>query len=133
MTAKTLRKAIVTRASRKSYLMTDEAPVYQKIGDEFSGHGTVNHSAEEYARAGFWYTNNAEAFFALLKRAVYGQFHHVSEAHVFRYLAEADFKFNHRSALGYNDADRAAVLLRGAKGKRLLYRQPDGETSTPDA
>jgi transposase-like protein len=40
--------------------------------------------------------------------------------------AEADFKFNHRSALGYNDADRAAALLRGAKGKRLLYRQPDG-------
>ena len=63
---------------------------------------------------------HAESFFALLKRAVYGQFHHVSEAHLFRYLAEADLKFNHRSALGYNDADRAAALLRGAKSKRLL-------------
>jgi transposase-like protein len=125
VTRKTLREAIVTRASRKSYLMTDEAPVYDKIGDEFAGHGTVNHSAEEYARGGFWYTNNAEAFFALLKRAVYGQFHHVSEAHLFRYLAEADFKFNHRAALGYDDADRAVALLRGVKGKRLLYRQPD--------
>jgi hypothetical protein len=40
-----------------------------------------------------------------------------------RYLAEADFKYNTRSE---DDADRAAVLLRGAKGKRLLYRQPDG-------
>jgi transposase-like protein len=42
VTAKTLREAIVTRASRKSYLMTDETPVYQKIGEEFAGHGTVN-------------------------------------------------------------------------------------------
>jgi transposase-like protein len=125
VTAKTLREAIVTRASRKSYLMTDETPVYQKIGEEFAGHGTVNHSAEEYSRGGFWYTNNAEGFKALLKRAVYGQFHHVSEAHLFRYLAEADFKFNYRCALGYNDAERAAALLRGTKGKRLLYRRPN--------
>ena len=38
---------------------------------------------------------------------------------------EFDFKYNHRSALGYNDEVRADALLRGAKGKRLLYRQPD--------
>jgi hypothetical protein len=42
-----------------------------------------------------------------------------------RYLAEADFKYNHRSALGIEDAERAEALLRGAKGKRLYYRQPD--------
>jgi len=86
---------------------------------------TVNHSADEYVR-GVVYTNTAESFFALFKRAVYGQFHHVSEAHLHRYLAEADFKYNHRIALGINDAERARALLRGAKGKRLLYRQPDG-------
>jgi hypothetical protein len=66
------------------------------------------------------------SFFALFKRAVYGQFHHISEAHMHRYLAEADFKYNHRIALGIDDSERARVLLRGAKGKRLLYRQPDG-------
>jgi hypothetical protein len=43
-----------------------------------------------------------------------------------RYLAEADFKYNHRSALGIDDTDRTAALLRGAKGKRLLYRQANG-------
>jgi hypothetical protein len=122
VTAKTLREAIVTQASRKSYLMTDEAKVYAKIGREFSGHGTVNHSAEEYVRGGFWHTNTVEGFFAGLKRAVYGQFHHVSEAHLHRYLSEADFKYNTR---GMTDAERAAELLRGAKGKRLMYRQPD--------
>jgi hypothetical protein len=56
-----------------------------------------------------------ESFFALFKRAVYGQFHRVSEAHLHRYLAEADFKYNHRSALGIDDTDRTAALLRGAK------------------
>jgi hypothetical protein len=126
VTARTLREAIVTQASRESYLMTDEALVYERLGKEFAGHGTVNHSADEYVRTGgFHHTNTVEGFFALFKRAIYGQFHNISEAHLHRYLAEADFKYNHRSALGWNDADRAAELLRGAKGKRLLYRQPD--------
>jgi hypothetical protein len=57
-----------------------------------------------------------------MKRGVYGNIHSVSEAHLPRYLAEFDFKYNHRSALGYDDAARADALLRGAKGKRLLYR-----------
>jgi transposase-like protein len=124
VTSKTLRRVLVTQASRKSHLMTDEAAVYEKIGKEFAGHSTVNHSADEYAR-GVVYTNTAESFFALFKRAVYGQFHHISEAHMHRYLAEADFKYNHRIALGIDDAERARALLRGAKGKRLLYCQPD--------
>jgi ISXO2-like transposase domain len=122
VTAKTLREAIVTQADRKSYLMTDEAPVYTKTGKEFSGHGTVNHSADEYVRASFWHTNMAESFFAIIKRGVYGNFHSVSEAHLPRYFSEFDFKYNHRSALGYDDSARADALLRGAKGKRLLYQ-----------
>jgi len=126
VTAKALRETIVTKVSRKSYLMTDEAMIYTRLGREFSGHGTVNHSADEYVRTGgFHHTNTVESFFALFKRAVYGQFHHVSEAHLHRYLAEADFKYNHRTALGFDDAERAEALLRGAKGKRLYYRQPN--------
>jgi transposase-like protein len=128
VTSKTLREAMVTRASRKSFLMTDEALVYDRLGREFAGHGTVNHSVDEYARmGGFYNTNSVEGFFALLKRAIYGQFHHVSEAHLHRYLAEADFKYNTRAL---SDLDRATALLAGAKGKRLLYRQPD---ETPNA
>jgi hypothetical protein len=126
VTAKALRETIVTKVSRKSYLMTDEAVVYTKLGREFSGHGTVNHSEKEYVRTGgFHHTNTVESFFALLKRAVYGQFHHISKAHLHRYLAEADFKYNHRIALGFDDAERTNALLRGAKGKRLYYRQPN--------
>jgi hypothetical protein len=51
-TAKTLRETAVKTASRKSYLMTDENVAYTKLGREFSGHGTVNHSVNEYARLG---------------------------------------------------------------------------------
>jgi transposase-like protein len=126
VSSKSLGDAIKAQTDRKSYLMTDEAAVYEKLGREFSGHGTVNHSADEYVRlGGFIHTNTAESFFALLKRAVYGQFHHVSESKLYLYLAEADFKYNHRAALGVDDAERTDALLRGVKGKRLLYSQPN--------
>jgi hypothetical protein len=100
VTAKTLRPAI-RNAHRKSWLMTDEALVYEKIGAEFKGHGTVNHSADEYSRlGGFITTNSVESFFALLKRGVYGSYFHVSEAHLHRYLGEADFPYNHAKSSG---------------------------------
>ena len=54
--------------------MTDESPIYTKIGEGFSLHGTVNHSANEYARAYFWHSNTAEGYFRLLKRAVSARF-----------------------------------------------------------
>ena len=119
--SKTLRPIIVKTASRKSYLMTDESTVYPKIGKEFSGHGTVNHSAKEYVRGGFWYTNTVESYFALIKRGVYGNFHNISEAHLHRYLSEFDFRYNHRKM---SDMERGDELLKGAKGKRLMYQQP---------
>ena len=124
--SKTLRPIIVETASRKSYLMTDESPVYPKVGKEFSGHGTVNHSAKEYVRGSFWYTNTVESYFALLKRGVYGNFHSISEAHLHRYLSEFDFKYNTRKM---SDAKRGDELLKGAKGKRLMYHQPRQATN----
>jgi transposase-like protein len=129
--ADTLKPIIQVHMDRRSYLMSDGSPIYSSIADDVaSGHGSVNHGADEYVRTGgFHHTNTVESFFALFKRAVYGQFHHVSEAHLHLYLAEADFKYNHRSALGIDDSERAAALLRGAKGKRLLYRQPNFETT----
>ena len=125
--AKTLKPIITKAAHKASFLMTDESPIYPAIGKEFSGHGTVNHDAEEYVRlGGFMHTNTIESFFALLKRGVYGQFHSVSEAHLHRYLREFDFRHSHRKL---SDVERTELLLRGAKGKRLLYRQPDQQAS----
>jgi len=121
VSAKTLREKIVTTVSRKSYLATDEHVSYEPIGKEFSGHGTVNHSADEYVRlGGFVHVNTAECRFSLMKRAVFGTHHSISEAHLPRYLAEWDFKWNTRKM---TDGERAALALKGADGKRLTYRR----------
>jgi transposase-like protein len=122
VTSKTLRGVLVTSTYRTTFLMTDEAAVYVSIGKEFAAHGTVNHSADEYVRKVFYHTNTVESFFALLKRGVYGTFHNISEAHLNRYLAEFVFRHNTRSL---SDDERCDELLRGAQGKRLMYRQPD--------
>lgn len=123
VSAKTLREKIVTTVSRESYLSTDEHPSYVPIGKEFKGHGTVNHSADEYVRmGGFLHINTAETRFSLMKRAVYGTHHSISEAHLHRYLVEWDFKWNTRKI---SDGERAAEALKGIEGKRLTYRRPD--------
>jgi transposase-like protein len=123
VSAKTLRPILVTQISRKSYLMTDEAPTYKGIGREFAGHGAVNHSIEEYVRGGFWHTNTVENYFSILKRGITGTYHHVSQQHLKRYLAEFDFRYNERSGLGVSDAKRTAKMLQSIVGKRLTYRR----------
>ena len=121
VTAQTLKPIIVANVNKATYLMTDESLVYPAIGREFAGHGTVNHSIEEYVRAQFWHTNSAENFFSIFKRGVYGCYFHVSGAHLHRYAAEFDFRHNHRERLGFDDLARSDAALRGAVGKRLTY------------
>jgi transposase-like protein len=117
-----LRPLIVQNVSRKSALMTDSDGSYAQLGKEFARHETVNHTQDEYVR-GDAYSNTAEGFFAILKRGVYGTFHSISEAHLHRYLAEFDFRYSNRIALGIDDTMRTAELLRGIGGKRLTYRR----------
>jgi len=121
--AKTLGPILHKNIDRNSYLMTDEHTVYPPIAKAFSGHGTVNHSAEEYVRAHFWHTNTTENYFSILKRGIVGVYHHVSEGHLHRYLGEFDFRYNQRIALGVNDDQRMAKAAKGIVGKRLTYRR----------
>ena len=122
VTSKLLRGAIVKNVSRKSDLMTDAYGAYAKIGREFASHTSVNHSEGEYVR-GSAHSNTVESFFAILKRGVYGNFHSVSQAHLHRYLAEFDFRYSNRSALGIEDTQRTNLALQGSTGKRLTYRR----------
>jgi hypothetical protein len=124
VTAKTLRHNLVTMASRKSELHTDESLTYYWLGKEFAKHKTVNHSQDEYFKDGAG-VQNAEAFFAILKRGVYGTFHSVSEAHLQKYCNEFAFRWNTRSSLGVEDTQRAEEILKGIEGKRLTYRRTD--------
>ncbi len=123
VTAETVRPLIVKNADKASALMTDEATVYPAIGKGFANHLTVNHSASEYARlGGYVHINTAENFYSIFKRGITGVYHSVSEAHLHRYLAEFDFRYNNRVGLGVDDKTRAAKALAGVKGKRLTYR-----------
>lgn len=122
VTAKTVRKVLVSQVSRKSHLMTDGASVYFGVGAEFASHGSTDHAHGEYVRDGGIHSNTAESFFAILKRGVYGSFHSISEAHLHRYLSEFDFRYSTRRI---TDVERAELLIAGAQGKRLMYRQPD--------
>jgi transposase-like protein len=116
-----LRPFLVTNASRKSRLMTDQDKNFVRIGEEFAGHDTVDHHRAEYAR-GDVTTNTVEGFFSIFKRGVVGVYHHVSEAHLDRYLAEFDFRYSNRAKLGVTDGERAMRIAKGIEGKRLTYR-----------
>jgi transposase-like protein len=131
----TLRDTMVTEIDKASYVMTDESPTYAVIKDDFSGHGTVNHSDEEYVRAFFWHTNTVEGYFSILKRGINGVYHHVSAEHLHRYLAEFDFRYNNRAALKIDDNARTENAVRGVVGKRLTYRRTRGEAQggSPEA
>ena len=61
-----------------------------------------------------------------MKRGITGTYHHVSAQHLKRYLAEFDFRYNERSALSVNDAERTVKAVRGVVGKRMTYKKPDG-------
>jgi hypothetical protein len=67
-----------------------------------------------------------EGCFSILKRGIIGTYHHISEAHLKRYLAEFDFRYNERVALGVNDAERASKAVVGIAGKRLMHQETNG-------
>jgi transposase-like protein len=121
--AKDVRDVIVKTASRKSRLHTDESRIYTELGKEFARHETVTHSAGEYVR-GDVHTNSAENFFSVFKRGMKGIYQHCGESHLHRYLTEFEFRHNHRAAFDWTDTARAHAVIKGAEGKRLLYRQP---------
>jgi transposase-like protein len=124
--ADTIGSYLFTRVDRGSRLITDDAHVYKRPGLDFASHKFVNHTQDEYVSRldPTVTTNTVEGFFAIFKRGMRGIYQHCGQNHLHRYLAEFDFRYSHRAALGYNDAERTAEALKGARGKRLMYRQP---------
>jgi hypothetical protein len=88
-------------------------------------HETVNHKAKEYVRPGGIHTNTVEGYYSVFKRGMRGVYQHCREKHLHRYLAEFDFRYSNRVALGVDDVTRADRVLAGIVGKRLTYRTPD--------
>jgi transposase-like protein len=115
-----VRGALVANVDRASTLMTDDARFYWAIGREFASHGRVMHAAHQFSKGDGVHSNTAENFFSILKRGVIGTYHHWSEAHMHRYLAEFDFRY---STKDLSDRERADISLKGIGGKRLTYRR----------
>ena len=110
---------------RESNLMTDESNLYVNLGKEFKDHQTVEHGIGEYTRDEA-HTNTIEGFFSIFKRGFKGVYQHCGEAHLHRYLAEYDFRYNNRSRFGIEDEQRADIMLLAIGGKRLTYRRING-------
>lgn len=121
VTAKTLKAVIRETVDSSARLISDENSSYTGIGAEFAGgHHTVNHSAKEYARGDIT-SNTVESFFAVMKRGLNGIYHNVSRKHLHRYMAEYEFRWNHREL---EDGERTVAAIKAAQNKRLYYKDP---------
>ena len=102
--------------------------MYRRIGKEFAEHKFVDHSRDEYVRyeeTGIVHNNSAESYFSVFKRGMKGVYQHCSEKHLHRYLAEFEYRFNNRVALGVDDEQRAETVIAQVVGKRLTYKAAD--------
>jgi|SRR5579859_1308139 len=120
---KTLRKFINENVGNRTIFNTDQFPIYKNLASRFLRHDRVNHSSNEYSRHNpdgtVSHVNSCESFFSLLKRGVYGAFHHVSKEHLPKYCDEFAFRWNHREL---KDGERMKIAICQTEGKRLMYR-----------
>ncbi|MBZ9976133.1 IS1595 family transposase [Mesorhizobium sp. BR-1-1-10] len=122
---KTVMPIVVANIAKETAMMTDEWGGYRYLSGEFASHDTVVHSKDEYVRyegAKTIHTNTVEGFYSIFKRGMKGVYQHCAEHHLHRYLAEFDFRYSNRIALGVDDVNRATKAMSGIVGKRLKYR-----------
>ncbi len=118
---KTLQAEIRDHVLAGSAIFTDALLSYEGL-DEYQ-HEVVDH-AVEYAR-GEVHTNGLENFWSLLKRGLKGTYVSVEPFHLFRYLDEQAFRYNHRK--GLNDGQRFDIAVRRIVGKRLTWDRLTGK------
>jgi transposase-like protein len=122
--AETLMPIVLANVAREARVMTDEHSGYRDMGKFFAAHGTTSHGRGEYVNLEdrTIHSNTVEGYFSIFKRGMKGVYQHCGEQHLHRYLAEYEFRYNNRAALGCNDTDRSVAALSGIIGKRLTYK-----------
>ena len=125
--AETLMPLVLANVAREARIMTDEHSGYRDAGKFFASHGTTSHGKGEYVNLQdrSIHSNTVEGYFSIFKRGMKGVYQHCGEEHLHRYLAEFEFRYNNRAALGCNDSDRSETAIKGIVGKRLTYRPAD--------
>jgi transposase-like protein len=134
VTTKTVTDAIIANVSPDARLITDQASQYLKVGAQMADHQSVNHGAREYVRKSdvTVHTNTVEGYFSVFKRGMRGVYQHCSKKHLHRYMAEFDFRYSNRSAVGVEDISRADTALTGFAGKRLTYETVGARRSSEE-
>jgi transposase-like protein len=125
VTQKNLGQALYECVDKSAEIHTDEHLGYRQPAKQYKAHHAVNHSKYEYHRTNpdgtICTTNSAESFFSLLKRGVYGAWHHVSPEHLPKYANEFAFRWTHRKV---TDGERMGEFMPLSVGKRMMYRRP---------
>ena len=117
----TLHAHVREHAEPGSALYTDALHSYWGLDGDYE-HGVVDH-ATEYVN-GRVHTNGIENFWSLLKRGLRGTYVAVAPFHLFRYLDERMFTFNHRDLM---DFDRFLIVLGQTADRRLTYAEVTGK------
>ena len=114
VTAAHLMPIINANVARETTIMTDEHWAYRPISALYNAHGTTAHKRGVYVDPANpeIHSNTVEGYFSIFKRGMKGVFQHCGEQHLHRYLAEFEFRYNHR------------IALHGIVGKRLTYGGP---------
>ena len=123
----TLQAEIREHVELGAEVMTDALPSYEGLNPDYV-HQVVNH-ALEYVR-GHVHTNGIENFWSLVKHCLGGTYVSVMPFHLFRYLDEQSFRFNHRKD---NDAGRFLKACSSMTGRRLTYKDLTGKTLMRDS
>jgi transposase-like protein len=115
--ASTLKPIIKEMVKSGSIMVTDEWVAYNGLSNDYQ-HEVVNHQKSEYVKDGFS-TNALEGFWSLLKRGIYGIYHHVSPKHLNKYTDEFTYRYNTRTS---NESQRFVYSIVNAT-KRISYKE----------
>ena len=114
--AATLHDFVQENTQDGSTVYTDDAVAYKGLKNR--KHESVKHSAGEYVKD-MATTNGIESFWAMMRRGHQGIYHHFSEKHLDRYIAEFAGRHNVRNR---DTVDQMSSVVEGMQGKRLRYK-----------
>lgn len=123
----TLQPMVKEHVLAGSALYSDELWGYYGLANEYE-HKVIDH-AVEYVN-GKIHTNGMENYWSLFKRGINGTYVSVEPFHLFRYLDEQEFRYNHRGNKfnPVTDSDRFDIAVRQIVGKRVTYAELTGKT-----
>ena len=123
---KALQAEVKKHVEAGAALYTDALLSYEGLASDYA-HQVIDH-AVQYVD-GQVHTNGLENFWSLLKRSISGTYVSVEPFHLFRYLDEQAYRYNHRKEM--EDLDRFTVAMFQIVGKRLTCNELTGKQETP--